>query len=85
MEPVRLLIAYNNPHILRFLSDLLSDDRCIVGTVSDENALFAAVVALHPHIIITNIDMMPATAGLDTVHQVKTLIPDSKVFSITAG
>jgi DNA-binding NarL/FixJ family response regulator len=81
MKNIRVLIADDNPQVLRFLSDLLSDDFCVVGTVSDGRALIAAAVALQPHIIITDIDM-PLT-GLDAVRQLEALMPDIKVMVLT--
>ena len=80
MKNVRLLIADDNPHNLQFLSNSLSDDFCIVATVSDGKALIAAAVALDPHIIITD---MPTRAGLVAVRQLEALMPDIKVIALT--
>lgn len=82
MKKVRLLIADDDPHVLRFLSDLPSDDFCVVGTVSDGKALIAAAVELHPQVIITDIDM-PAMNGLDAVRHIKTVMPDIKIIFLT--
>jgi CheY-like chemotaxis protein len=83
MKNTRVLIADDDIQILRFLSDLLSDDFCIVGTVSDGRALLAAALELHPQIIITDIDM-PTMNGLDAVRQVETLLPDIKAIFFTS-
>ncbi len=80
MKNVRLLIADDDPQILQFLSDLLSDDFCTVGTVSDEKALIAAAVALYPHIIMTGMPTMPS---LDAVRQLEAVVPDIKVMVLT--
>lgn len=45
MKNIRVLIADESPANLLFLSNSLSDDFCMVGTVSDEKALIAAAVA----------------------------------------
>lgn len=82
MKNVRVLIADDNPQILRFFSNLLSDDFCIVGTVSDWKTLVAAAVALQPHVIITDIDM-PTMNGLGAVRQLEALMPDIKVIVLT--
>lgn len=82
MKNVRLLIADDDAHFLRYLGDLLSDDFCIVGTVSDGTALIAAAVALDPHIIITDIDM-PAMTRLDAVRRLEALMPDIKIIVLT--
>jgi DNA-binding NarL/FixJ family response regulator len=80
MKNVRLLIADDDPQILQFLSNLLSDDFCTVGTVSDEKALIAAAVALYPHIIMTG---MPTKPSLDAVRQLESLMPDMKIMVLT--
>jgi DNA-binding NarL/FixJ family response regulator len=80
MKHVRLLIADDHPHILKLLSDLLSDDFCIVGTVSDGKAQITAAVALHPHLIII---AMPTMIGLDPVRHLEALMPDIKVIVLT--
>lgn len=82
MKNVRLLIADDDARFLRYLGDLLSDDFCIVGTVSDGTALIAAAVAFDPHIIITDIDM-PTMTRLDAVRQLEALMPDLKIIVLT--
>lgn len=80
MENIRLLIADDNSQNLQFLSNSLSDDFCIVGTVSDGKALIAAAVALDPHIIITDVS---TRAGLVAVRQLEALMPDIKIIVLT--
>lgn len=80
MKNVRVLIADDNPQILRFISNLLSDTFCIVGTVSDRRALIAAALGLQPHIIIID---MPTRAGLDAVRQLEALMPDITLMVLT--
>jgi DNA-binding NarL/FixJ family response regulator len=79
MKNLRLLIADSDEQILRFISNFLSDDFCIVGTVSDGKALIAAAVALYPHIIIG----MPTMTSLDAVRQLESLMPDIKIMVLT--
>lgn len=76
MKTVRVLIADGDPQYLIFLSNFLSADFCIVGTVTDGKALIAAAVALDPHFIITGI---PSRAGLDAVRQLDALMHDIKI------
>jgi len=83
MRKVRVLIADDDMQVLRFLSNLLSDDFCVVGTVSDGKALVAAAMELHPQIIITDIDM-PTMNGLDAVRQIEALLPEIKVIFLTS-
>ncbi|HWR83708.1 MAG TPA: response regulator transcription factor [Candidatus Deferrimicrobium sp.] len=82
MKNARVLIADDDSYILQFLSDHLSDDCCVVGTVSEGKALTAAAMELHPHIIITDIDM-PTMDGLTAIRQIEALMPDSKVIVLT--
>lgn len=83
MKKVRVLIADDDMQVLRFLSNMLSDDFCVVGTVSDGRALVAAAIELHPQIIITDIDM-PTMNGLDAVRQIEALLPEIKVIFLTS-
>ena len=80
MKNVRLLIADDNPQNLQFLSNSLSDDFCIVATVSDGKSLIAAAVALDPQIIIAG---MPTREGLVAVRQLEALMPDIKIIVLT--
>ena len=80
MMNVRLLIADDNPQNLLFLSNSLSDDFCIVATVSEGKAMIAAAAALDPHIIITD---MTTKMGLDAIRQVEALMPDVKIIVLT--
>ena len=82
MKNIRVLIADDHSHKLRFLSDFLSDDFCNVGTVSDGRALIAAAVELQPHVIITDIDI-PQTNDLDAVHRLAALMPDITIIALT--
>jgi len=82
MKNVRVLIADDDEQVLRLLSNLLSDDFCVVGTVSDGRAMISAAVELVPHVIITDIDM-PTMNGLVAVRQLEALMPDIKVIVLT--
>ncbi len=82
MKKLRLLLADDHPQMLQFLRDLLSNDFCVVGTVSNGRALITAAVELQPHAIVSDIDM-PVMNGLDAVRQVKALVPAVKVIFLT--
>lgn len=82
MQHIRVLIANDDAQVLRFLGNLLSDDLCVVGTVTDGRALIAAAVELQPHVIITDINM-PTMNGLDAVHRLEALMPHVKVIVLT--
>jgi len=82
MKKVRVLLADEHPPLLHYLSALLSDDFCVVGTVSDGNALVAAALKLQPQVIISDVDM-PIMSGLEAVRQVKALMPDVKIIFLS--
>ena len=82
MRKLRLLLADDHPQELQFLTKLLSDDFCVVGTVSDGRALITAAIDLQPHVIVSDIDM-PILSGLDAVRHVKALVSDIKVVFLT--
>ena len=82
MKKVRVLLADEHPPLLHHLSALLSDDFCVVGTVSDGQALVTEALKLEPQVIISDIDM-PIMDGLEAVRQVKTLMPDIKIIFLT--
>ena len=82
MKKLRVLLADEHPPLLHHLSALLSDDFCVVGTVSDGKALLAAALELKPEVIISDIDM-PIMNGLEAVRQLKALLPSTKVIFLT--
>jgi DNA-binding NarL/FixJ family response regulator len=82
MKKVRVLLADEHPPLLHHLSALLSEDFCVVGTVSDGKALVTEALKLEPQIIISDIDM-PIMDGLEAVRQVKTLMPGIKIIFLT--
>jgi len=82
MKKVRVLLADEHPPLLHHLSALLSEDFCVVGTVSDGKALVTEALRLEPQVIISDIDM-PIMDGLEAVRQVKTLMPDIKIIFLT--
>ena len=82
MKKLRVLLADQHPPLLHHLNALLSDDFCIVGTVSDGKALLATALELKPEVIISDIDM-PIMNGLEAVRQLKALLPNCKVIFLT--
>jgi DNA-binding NarL/FixJ family response regulator len=82
MKKLRVLLADEHPPLLHHLNALLSDDFCVVGTVSDGKALLAAALELKPEVIISDIDM-PIMNGLEAVRQLKAQMPSTKVIFLT--
>jgi DNA-binding NarL/FixJ family response regulator len=82
MKKVRVLLADEHPPLLHHLTALLSEDFCVVGTVSNGKALLAAALELKPQVIISDIDM-PIMNGLEAVRELKALLPPIKVIVLT--
>jgi DNA-binding NarL/FixJ family response regulator len=82
MKKLRLLIADDHSQMRGFLSHLLSDDCCVVGTVSDGKSLITATMELQSDVIVSDIDM-PIMSGLEAVRQIKALAPEIKVIVLT--
>jgi DNA-binding NarL/FixJ family response regulator len=82
MKKLRLLIADDHPQMRGLLSQLLSDDFFVVGTVSDGKSLITAAMELQPHVIVSDIDL-PIMSGLEAVRQIKAVAPDIKVIVLT--
>lgn len=82
MKKLRVLLGDEHPPLLHHLNALLSDDFCVVGTVSDGKTLLAAALELKPEVLISDIDM-PIMSGLEAVRQLKALLPDIKVIVLT--
>ena len=78
MKKIRLLLADDNPLVLRMLAHLLSDEDRIVGTVPDGQSLITAAAELRPDIVISDIDM-PFMNGLEAARQLRQLLPHTKV------
>ena len=82
MTRPRVLLADDHTLLVDGLRSLLEPQCELVGTVEDGRALVEAAQKLHPDVILLDISM-PLLNGLEAVHQLKELVPDSKLIFLT--
>src|ERR1017187_5332799 len=63
---LKILLADDNPELLRELQRALHEEFEIVGTVADGRALLEVCDRLHPEVIVTDISM-PVMDGFEAV------------------
>lgn len=82
MTRPRVLLADDHTLLVDGLRSLLEPQCELVGTVEDGRALVEAAQKLHPDVILLDISM-PLLNGLEAAHQLKELVPDSKLIFLT--
>ena len=82
MTRPRVLLADDHTLLVDGLRSLLEPKCELVGTVEDGRALVEAAQKLHPDVILLDISM-PLLNGLEAAHQLKELVPDSKLIFLT--
>jgi DNA-binding NarL/FixJ family response regulator len=78
----RVLLADDNPDLLKAEIALLSPDFDVVGTAADGAALVTEACRLHPEVIVTDISM-PILSGIDAVHRLRELGSTAKFVFVT--
>ena len=78
MRRLRIVLADDQPQILTLLRTLLEPDYQVVGTAEDGQSLIAAVQALRPDIVLTDVDM-PVLNGIDATRELHKTLPDCRV------
>lgn len=81
---IRVLLAEDQALVLGALSALLSleDDLEVIGGAPDGAAALTLALALHPDVLVTDIEM-PRLSGLDLAEQVRGLLPQTRVVIVT--
>jgi DNA-binding NarL/FixJ family response regulator len=82
MPRTRVLLADDHAVVAQGLSALLKDTFELAGVVHDGRALLAAVEALRPDVVVTDISM-PLLNGLDALRRVRMRHPHVKVIILT--
>lgn len=80
---MRVLLADDFPHLLKLVRNLLETEVEIVGCVDNGEAMFEAVMKLHPDVIVTDISM-PKLNGIEAVSRLREAGCLSKVVFLTA-
>ena len=84
MKKPRILVADDNPFILKTLCGLLEDGVGeVVGAVTDGQALVEAAPRLEPDIVLSDISM-PKLNGLEAIRVLQSTVPQSKVIILTS-
>lgn len=79
----RILIADDHPAIRVWLSDLLSEDCDVVGSLSDGGDVVAAAARLQPVVIVVDLNL-PTVNGLDVCRQIARTHVRAKAIVVTA-
>jgi DNA-binding NarL/FixJ family response regulator len=70
LPKLKILLADDNPELLRELQRALDEEFEIVGTVADGQALLDECDRLHPEVIVTDISM-PVMDGFEAVAKLR--------------
>ena len=72
MDPIRIILADDNPQFLHAAIDFLATDPQleIVGQAKSGREAVEQVVELHPHLVVMDL-AMPETNGLEATRQIK--------------
>ncbi|MBD0316192.1 MAG: response regulator transcription factor [Nitrospiraceae bacterium] len=75
MNQLRVVIADDRPQIVTSLQRLLEPEYRVVGTAENGRCLIAAVEALQPDFVLTDINM-PVMNGIDATRELHGRYPD---------
>ena len=82
MNLPRVLLADDNPDLLKAEIALLSPDFDVVGTAADGATLVTQACRLHPDIVVADI-IMPILNGIDALHKLRELGSTAKFVFVT--
>jgi len=74
----RMLLADDHTLFVEALHKVLETEFELVGEVGDGRSLLEAAPRLKPHVILMDLSM-PLLNGIDAAHQLRRLVPDSKL------
>jgi two-component system OmpR family response regulator len=86
MEPLTVLVVDDNPTFLRlavrFLQEQNASQVAVVGVATSGTEALAKASELKPAIILLDL-MMPDLSGLDTVMQMRRMLPEAGILMLT--
>jgi DNA-binding NarL/FixJ family response regulator len=80
MSRPRIVLADERRSFLIAYQELLQPEFDVVGTASDLTSLMAAAIELQPDVIVA---ALPSLTELGAIHQLKKLVPRTKILAIT--
>ncbi|MCI0356753.1 MAG: response regulator transcription factor, partial [Acidobacteria bacterium] len=82
MQRVRVLLADDHAAVVEQLRSVLEPEFEVVATVGDGHALLAAAAALHPAVIVTDIEM-PGLNGIEAARTILRRQRDARIVFVT--
>src|SRR5512134_677135 len=85
VEPIRVLIADDEPALRGALADLLAheDDVVLIGTAGDADEAIALATDAHPDVALVDVSM-PAGGGARAAREIARCSPDTRVIALSA-
>ena len=83
MKRLRILLADDHSQVLTLLTKVLEPAFHVVGTAEDGQSLIAAAQALHPDIVLTDVDM-PVLNGIEATRELRKVQPHCHVICHSA-
>jgi CheY-like chemotaxis protein len=80
---LRVLVADDNPGVVKAVSRLLGLTYDVAGSVADGGGLLEAVQHLRPDVIVLDVNL-PNVDGLEACRQITQVNPEMKVIMFTA-
>ncbi len=81
-EPLRILLADDNPAIVETLKRMLEKDFAIAGSVNDATSVLREAPSLNPDVIILDVSMGDLN-GFDVTRQLQTTPCKAKIIFLT--
>lgn len=82
MHSARILIADDHPLVVESIRQLLEPTFSVVGTVGTGEELLTAANALHPEVVLLDVNM-PGMSGFEAARQLHLKLPNVKIVFLT--